>query len=136
MFISMFRSLKVIARGDAPSRARHTRTRRLFCEPLEERNLLTAGVTNLGLATHQNQFDGDLLAFAIPESGQGNTDLNGDGDTLDSVVHVYDASSGTTTNLGLESGSNRGSNRGQLLTLDTLLRYRSARYGTPDPSRV
>jgi len=32
-------------------------------------------------------------------------DLNGDGDTFDSVWHVYDAQEGTTTNLAMAAGS-------------------------------
>jgi len=39
-----------------------------------------------------------LVAFGVLESGQGDTDLNGDGDTNDLVLHVYDVRSGVTTN--------------------------------------
>lgn len=63
-----------------------------------------ATTTNLGLA-----IDGDgLLGFAVSdrfvvfevsEARQGNTDLNGDADAADSVLHVYDGA--TTHNLGL-----------------------------------
>lgn len=41
-----------------------------------------------------------LIAFLVPESQQG-IDLNGDGDTADNVVFVYDPAAGvTSTNLG------------------------------------
>jgi len=46
-----------------------------------------------------------LIAFGVKESGQGNTDLNGDGDTLDLVLHVYNTSTKTITNVGLTSFS-------------------------------
>jgi hypothetical protein len=70
------------------------RTRRLLCEPLENRALLTVGVTNLGLNAVDIQLDGNLGAFLVDEQQQGNTDLNGDGDTWDAVLHVYDAPEG------------------------------------------
>lgn len=44
---------------------------------------------------------GDLVVFGVSEAGSAATDLNGDGDTLDVVVHVRDVVAGTTTNLGL-----------------------------------
>ena len=69
-------------------------------------------VTNLGLdvlaigaeiGSIQTLFEleGDLLAFSVREREQGSNDLNGDGDMLDSVFHLFDASTGATTNLGL-----------------------------------
>jgi hypothetical protein len=60
--------------------------------------LLTAGVTNLGLDFPYGrlQLEGSLAAFSVEESRQGNTDLNGDGDVWDHVLHVYDASTGVT----------------------------------------
>ena len=63
----------------------------------------TAGghVRNLGLAGGRPVVDGALVAFAVPEEDQGNTDLNGDGDRTDTVLHVYDARTGVTSNLGL-----------------------------------
>jgi hypothetical protein len=42
-----------------------------------------------------------LVAIAVSESHQGDTDFNGDLDALDQVTFVYESSSGTTTNLGL-----------------------------------
>jgi hypothetical protein len=58
-------------------------------------------VRNLGLAGGRPVVDGALVAFAVPEEDQGNTDLNGDGDRTDTVWHVYDARTGVTSNLGL-----------------------------------
>ncbi len=59
-------------------------------------------ITNLGLHTFGLlAFRDNILAIAVRESHQGNTDLNGDGDTLDDVLHVHDATSGITTNLSL-----------------------------------
>jgi hypothetical protein len=45
---------------------------------------------------------GDVLAaFAVRESAQGGVDLNGDGDALDDVMHVYDANTGLVTSTAL-----------------------------------
>lgn len=43
-------------------------------------------------------FTGNLLAFSIVEEDQGKLDLNGDRDTDDEIVHVYDAGSGRLMN--------------------------------------
>ena len=43
------------------------------------------------------QIDGNLVAFSVSEFRQGNTDLNGDGDTNDFVLHVFDISVITIT---------------------------------------
>ena len=62
----------------------------------------TATTTNLGLAARLGyQLQGDLLAFTVNESSQDNTDLNGDGDIFDRVLHLYNATTATTTNLDL-----------------------------------
>lgn len=60
-------------------------------------------VTNIGLcAEHfRTTSDGAFVLFVVDEAGQGHTDLNGDGDALDLVLHVHDAGSSSTTNLGL-----------------------------------
>ena len=58
-------------------------------------------VRNLGLAGGRPFVDGGLVAFAVLEEDQGNTDLNGDGDASDAVLHVYNARTGVTSNLGL-----------------------------------
>ena len=69
----------------------------------------TGGTTNTGLAFSGRPaaVDGDIVAFGVGEQAQGGQDLNGDGDggsSGDEVMHVYDAATGTTTNLGLALG--------------------------------
>ena len=63
--------------------------------------------SNLGVATSLTQ-DSSLgdgaAAFIVPENGQGGSDLNGDGDTIDGVLHVWSASSGLQ-NVGLHAVS-------------------------------
>lgn len=54
-----------------------------------------------GVATSFASAIGDRVAFSVSESGQGGQDLNGDGDGVDSVAHVFDGVSHTTANLGL-----------------------------------
>ena len=61
----------------------------------------TGHIRNLGLAGGRPVVDGALVAFAVPEEDQGNTDLNGDGDKTDTVLHVYNARTGVTSNLRL-----------------------------------
>jgi hypothetical protein len=57
--------------------------------------------TNTGLALRGHmRVAGNFVAIVVPERSQNNTDLNGDGDAKDSVMHVYDAAHGTVTNLG------------------------------------
>lgn len=94
-------------------RQRHPKTKanRLFTElrveSLENRIALTAGavgINNLGFdGDNVYAMDENILVFAVDESRQNGTDLNGDGDTLDKVVHLYDGNTKTTTNLGLPS---------------------------------
>jgi len=58
---------------------------------------------NLELALHTYAtLDENYLVFPVRERDQGNTDLNGDGDVQDSVLHVFDTVVGTVTNLGLD----------------------------------
>lgn len=66
----------------------------------------TGTVTNLGFAAPANQFqlDSNLLAFLVRESAQSNRSLNGDSDAADSVLHLYDVTRGTTSNLGRAAG--------------------------------
>jgi len=70
-------------------------------------NAATGKMTNLGLALFPGPpavgVDGSLVAFSVWETGQGNTDLNGNGHSGDMVEHVYDAASGRITNLRLAS---------------------------------
>jgi hypothetical protein len=65
------------------------------------------GIANLGFAARAVALDGGLIAFAVPESQQGSTDLNGDGDFDDEVLHVFETATGTTRNLGLASDALR-----------------------------
>ncbi len=63
-------------------------------------------ITNVGLqAESALAFRDDVLAFTVKESAHGNVDLNGDGDTLDEVLHVYNTRTGITTNTLLPTGS-------------------------------
>jgi 6-phosphogluconolactonase (cycloisomerase 2 family) len=55
----------------------------------------TDTTTNLGEQAEEFVLRGDLLAFRTSEAAQGNTDLNGDGDTLDAVMRVYQLSTDT-----------------------------------------
>jgi Tol biopolymer transport system component len=65
---------------------------------------------NIGQAADVAQVAGALVAFITPECAQGGavtngcptggTDLNGDGDAADRVLQIYDASTGTGTNIG------------------------------------
>jgi len=66
-------------------------------------DFVDGSLTNLGLASELGTVavGGVLVAFAVPEDDQGDTDLNGDGDTEDLVLHVYSAETGVTTNTGL-----------------------------------
>jgi len=56
--------------------------------------------TSSGLSTAHFESDGYLIAFTVNESDQGHSDLNGDGDVTDSVLHVYDGTRDKTYNLG------------------------------------
>ena len=72
------------------------------------------GITvNLGLAGFAVPLEGGAVALAVSELGQG-TDLDGDGDVNDMVVHLHDPATGTTTNLGLAGGSLRALDGGRL----------------------
>lgn len=100
----MFRSLhayrsKRVANGRSRPANRNSC---LSLEPLEERAVLSANVINLGISGVPNslQIDGDNVAFTVRELHEGSTDLNGDGDAFDNVLHVHDAATGATKNLG------------------------------------
>ena len=45
--------------------------------------------------------DDDMVAVGVSEVDQGGVDRNGDGDSLDSVLHVWSRSTSTPTNLGV-----------------------------------
>ncbi len=57
-----------------------------------------AAWSNTQLAADALRLGGSLVAFAIPEAKRGRrgTDLNGDGDTADRILGLYDASLGRT----------------------------------------
>lgn len=53
--------------------------------------------------THRRvRFDGRRVAIAVSEEDQGGTDLNGDGDAEDEVVHVFDAATNSVINTGMD----------------------------------
>jgi hypothetical protein len=65
----------------------------------------TGTVTNTAFAIRRTpRISGNYVAFGVEEKQQGRTDLNGDGDARDTVVHVYDALTSTTTNTGRAIG--------------------------------
>lgn len=66
---------------------------------------LTGVTTNLGLASDPAPMvlGEGVVAFLVNEDSQGMTDLNGDGDAEDSVVHVHYPGTGLTVNTGLAS---------------------------------
>src|SRR6188768_3604204 len=70
-------------------------------------DFVTGTTTNLGLAIWTTPAldwvamrDARVL-FPVPESAQGNTDLNGDGDTSDLVLFSWTAGGGPAVNLGV-----------------------------------
>ena len=71
-------------------------------------DLVAGTMWNLGVANHSSyrpEFNGTLLGFNASESGQGGTDLNGDGDSTDEVAHYADVGTGTLVNLQLATTS-------------------------------
>lgn len=65
--------------------------------------LAQAVVTNVGVDASQGfVLENGFVAFRASEASSG-TDLNGDFDTNDFVLHIYDTESGTLTNTGLEA---------------------------------
>ena len=86
-----------------------------------------ATTTNLELACREFEdhecffsLSENWLVFWVAERNQGRVDLNGDGDTVDDVVHVHNLSTAETTNLGLAGVSLR---RGSLLSGNRLAFY-------------
>jgi hypothetical protein len=70
-------------------------------------NVRSGVVTNLHRACPMLasiQMDDDVVAFPVDEFGQGFTDLNGDGDTYDQVLYVFDFATGTLTSTGIANG--------------------------------
>jgi hypothetical protein len=61
----------------------------------------TGTTENVGLAAAPRVYDdGRFVSFAIPEVEQSARDLNGDGDTRDTVLHVLDTGNGSVANVG------------------------------------
>ena len=65
-------------------------------------------ITNLEIAARHFHMFGDWLVFTVEETGQGEADLNGDGDVEDSVIYVHDLRAGETINLGFGKGISVG----------------------------
>ncbi len=61
----------------------------------------SAQVFNPRLAGTYRLLGANRVAITVSEAAQGATDLNGDGDILDSVLHIHDLMDGTTDNLGI-----------------------------------
>lgn len=74
-------------------------------EVVQVYQISTASLVSTGFA-HKSRLEisGTNLVFAVPEAKQNKTDLNGDGDHSDLVVHVYDmaGNSMTSTNLAVK----------------------------------
>ncbi|MCZ6794092.1 MAG: hypothetical protein O7J95_10830, partial [Planctomycetota bacterium] len=64
--------------------------------------------TNLELAVSLFGISANRLLFSVSEFSQGGADLNGDGDSVDRVLHVHDLETGTTTNLEVEQAAGSG----------------------------
>lgn len=70
---------------------------------------MTGAVRSLGLAGSIGSFvqsgqlpaDTTLVPLKVSEAAQGNSDLNGDGDTSDQVLFVFDTTTGVATNTAL-----------------------------------
>ncbi len=67
---------------------------------LEVRGLADAAWTNVGKAADSMAVSGNRVAFLVPEAQQGTKSLNGDGDTLDRVLHVYELGGFKLRNVG------------------------------------
>ena len=74
----------------------------------------TGTITNVGVdASARFVLDGNRAVFGTSEVAEGNTDLNGDDDTSDIVLHAWDGA--TVTNLELSSDSSKFQLEGDLL---------------------
>jgi len=67
----------------------------------------SGAVQNLGIVGTPLDVRGRRALITVSES-QGGQDLNGDGDTLDAVLHTYDVDAGTLVNHGLWAARSRG----------------------------
>lgn len=79
----------------------------LFDFVLHVYNAGTSTLTNVGLAVSAVQASGTRVAFTVPEALQGplGTDLNGDGDASDNVLHTFDPVALTSNNVGQDASS-------------------------------
>lgn len=68
-------------------------------------DMSTGTVTNFGLAATDPAIEGDTLGVRVLENRQDMTDLNGDGDASDGVLHLIDLPSGTVTNVGVDAAA-------------------------------
>lgn len=69
---------------------------------LEVRGVGAGAWTNVALAADAVVVSGSRAGFCVPEAAQGSADLNGDGDALDRIVHVYALGDKKPKNLGQE----------------------------------
>jgi len=76
-----------------------------FDEVLIVRNLVTGDVDITGLQADSFTFENGLIAFLVLESAQGNQNLNGDADTSDLVLHLWDVETRSVRNTGLAGDS-------------------------------
>jgi hypothetical protein len=75
---------------------------------LHVHHLPSATTTNTRLAADSYvpsavQMWGNRVALLVSENAQGFQALNGDADSFDDVLHIFDLSSGTSTNVGMAS---------------------------------
>lgn len=61
----------------------------------------TGAIIRVAQAVEDFVIDGSVVAFRTREARQGNTDLNGDGDTLDDVLQAYDIAGGELVSSGM-----------------------------------
>ena len=93
-------------------------------------NTLDVKIRATGRSGTIAQSGGRYAALAVNEAWQGNTDLNGDGDALDRVIHILDLATGTTTNLGLATlYYGLGASATQYRTFPSFLPVRGQRLG-------
>lgn len=65
-------------------------------------------VQNLSSAVAKFSIEGRSILFTVPEDRQAGTDLNGDGDAFDRVLHAFEPATGTLTNTGFALEDGRG----------------------------
>jgi hypothetical protein len=72
---------------------------------LETVDLASRRVTRIGLAGSEVRMDGNRIVVLTPEAAQANRDLNGDNDTADQVLQVYDVGTQQTWNTQVVAAS-------------------------------